>query len=478
MLARILLFGATTLLSACSSLPMTPTTPDIAVPVAWSTTLQSQPTGDKSVGIALAAWWDSFGDPMLGMLVRQALQANTSVMSAQAALRQARALRDVAAASLRPVASFSSSAQRSKTGNAGANSLASAGIDASWEADLFGANRYGVRAAEAGAQAAVATLASVQVSIAAEVALAYIQLRGAQARLLIARANLASQLETLQITGWRVQAGLLTSLEGEQARAASEQTQAQIPALEANVAQIAHALAVLCAQPPAGLQSQLAGVAPVPQAPDELALSLPADTLRQRPDVAAAEYEVRAALARVSAADAARYPGFRLAGSLGLNAASLAALGSGAVARTILASVSGPLFDGGSRRAQVRAQQAALEQARLAYGEAILTALKDVEDALSALEGDRGRLLHLRYAAEAAVNAELLARQRYTGGVVDFQVVLETQRSLLALQDAVASTSADFSADHVRLYKALGGGWTPDRAAMRGPDGTVSGNAQ
>lgn len=478
MLARILFIGATTLLSACSSLPMTPTTPGIAVPVAWSTTLQSQPTGDKSVGIALAAWWDSFGDPMLGMLVRQALQANTSVMSARAALRQARALRDVAAASLQPVASFSGSAQRSKTGSADANSFASAGIDASWEADLFGANRYGVLAADAGAQAAVATLASVQVSIAAEVALAYIQLRGAQARLAIALANLGSQMETLQITGWRVQAGLLTSLEGEQARAASEQTQAQIPALEANVSQIAHALAVLCARPPAALQSQLVSVAPVPQPPEEMVLSLPADTIRQRPDVAAAEYEVSAASARVDAADALRYPGFRLAGSFGLNATSLVALSSGEVVRTILASMSGPLFDGGSRHAQVRAQQAALEQARQSYREAILAALKDVEDALSALEGDRQRLLHLRYAAEAAVNADLIARQRYAGGVVDFQVVLDTQRSLLALQDAVASTSADFSADHVRLYKALGGGWTPDHAGTGGPDEIVRRQAQ
>ena len=332
-----------------------------------------------------------------------------------------------------------------------------------------------MRAAEAGAQAAVATLASVQVSIAAEVALAYIQLRGAQARLAIARANLASQLETLQITGWRVQAGLLTSLEGEQARAASEQTQAQIPALEANVAQIAHALALLCGQPPAALQAQLARVSPVPQPLEDLALSLPADTLRQRPDVAAAEHEVSAAMARVGAADAARYPGFRLAGSLGLSATSLAALGSGEVVRTILASLSGPLFDGGSRRAQLRAQQAVLEQARLSYRDAILAALKEVEDALSALEGDRARLLHLRNAAEAAVNADLIARQRYAGGVVDFQVVLDTQRSLLALQDAVAATSADFSADHVRLYKALGGGWTPDRAAPGRADGTVRG---
>lgn len=469
--------GAMALLSACSSLPMAPQPgPGIVVPAAWSRSLPSTPPGEPAGSIPLARWWDFFGDPLLGTLVRQALQANNNILGAQAALRQARALRDAAAASLQPAVSYSGSAQRSQTGSAGANRSAAVAIDASWEADLFGRQRYGVRAAEAGAQAAMASLGSVQVSVAAEVALAYIQLRGAQSRLAIARANLDSQVELLQITGWRVQAGLLSSLEGEQARAASEQTRAQIPALEANMAQVAHALAVLCGQPPAALQAQLANVSPIPQPRGELVLSLPADTLRQRPDVAAAEHEVRAAMARVGAADAARYPGFRLAGSLGINAASLAALGSGELARTILASVSGPLFDGGRLRAELRAQQAALDQARLSYRDAILAALKEVEDALSALEGDRVRLLHLRNAAGAAVNADLIARQRYAGGVVDFQVVLDTQRSLLALQDAVASTSADFSAGHVRLYKALGGGWTPDRAMPAGP-ATVHGLA-
>ncbi|MCC6071786.1 efflux transporter outer membrane subunit [Massilia sp. GCM10020059] len=477
MLHRIVLVGAATLLSACRSVPLSSiSTPGVAVPAAWSTALQSH--GDMPYRTGLTAWWDNFDDPMLTMLVGQALKDNTNVMSAQAALRQARAIRDVAGAALLPALAFSSSAQQSKTGSAGANRVATAGIDASWEADLFGANRYGLRAAEASTNAAVTTLASARLSIAAEVALAYIQLRGTQARLAIARANLGSQRETLQITGWRVQAGLLTALEGEQARAASEQTEAQIPALEANIAQIAHALALLCALPPARLQAQLALARPVPQPRAGIVLSVPAETLRQRPDIATAEHQVRAAMARVDAADALRYPEFRLAGSLGLHAASLTGLASGEVARTILANVAAPLLDGGSRQAQVRAQQAALEQAQLSYREAILAALKDVEDALLALESDRKRLSHLGYAAEAAANAELLARQRYAGGVVDFQVVLDTQRSLLALQDAVASTSADFSASHVRLYKALGGGWSRGHAAGVGPDGAVDGQAQ
>lgn len=451
--------AALVLLSACAGVPDAPVAPpDIAVPPAWSL---ATPVG----GAALADWWRNFDDPVLDQLMRLSLRDNGGVRSAEAALRQARALRDVAGAPLRPALDASGSAQRGKAGVADAASVFAAGLDASWELDLFGANRWAWRAADADAAAGAATLAAVQVSTAAEVALAYIALRGAQARLAIARASLASQRDTLQITDWRVQAGLLTSLEGEQARAASEQTAAQIPVLEASIAQGGHALALLCGLAPAALQAQLAGTGAQPQPRAELAVSLPLDTLRQRPDVAAAERHFGAALARVGQADAARYPDFRLAGSLGLRTASLGALGSGVLTRTILASVSAPLFDGGGRRAQLRAQQALLEQARVAYRDSMLTALQEVEDALAALAGDRVRLLHLRNAAEAAGNADLIARQRFASGLVDFQTVLDTQRSLLSLQDAVAAGSADVGADHVRLYKALGGGWHAERLA-------------
>ena len=329
--------------------------------------------------------------------------------------------------------------------------------------DIFGANRSALDSSEATARASAAGLGDVQVSIAAEVALAYIALRGAQRQLAIANDNLASQRETLQITLWRLQAGLVTSIEAEQARTAVEQTGALLPALQTSIDQTCHALAVLTGQPPAALLTQLAAAGPVPQAADDLALSIPAETLRQRPDVRAAEHQVTAAVGRVRQAEAARLPNFRLGGSLGLNALSLGSLTDGAsVVSALLADAFMPIFDGGGRSAQVRAEQAALDQALAAYQAAVLTALQDVEDALVALRGDRERLLRLENAAEAAGNAALLARQRYSSGLVDFQTVLDTQRSQLATQDSVANARADVSADHVRLYKALGGGWLPD----------------
>jgi NodT family efflux transporter outer membrane factor (OMF) lipoprotein len=409
---------------------------------------------------SLVQWWQRFNDPLLSSLVTNALQANTTVWSAQAALQQSRALRDVQNAALLPGVSASGSAQRGRSGGNEASNSFNAGLDASWEPDVFGGKRSALNASEADAQAAQASLSDVQVSVAAEVALAYIQLRGLQAQLMIARNNLESQLETQQLTDWRAQAGLITSLEVEQARTASEQTSAQIPTLEASIEKTSHSLAVLTGQAPASLQVLLREPLAIPQAAENLALDIPAQTLRQRPDVRAAELRVQSALQRVSAADAARYPSFSISGSVGLNALTLGALTNGAsVASALLAGVSVPLFDGGAGRAQVLVQEAALEQARSSYQSVVLTALKDVEDALVSLVGDRTRLTHLKSAAAAADNAAQLARNRFNSGLIDFQTVLQTQRTLLTTQDSVASTTADIGTDHVRLYKALGGGW-------------------
>jgi NodT family efflux transporter outer membrane factor (OMF) lipoprotein len=444
-------------LSGCAALsPPSTALPGTPTPAAWSTGVAM-----SEAAISLAEWWQRFNDPLLTELVTQALQVNTTVRAAQAALLQARALRDVKAAGLLPTVTGSVSAQRSQSEGSDAGNTFRAGFDASWEIDVFGARHSALNASEADARAAAATLADAQVSIAAEVAVTYTELRGLQARLIIARNNLASQTETQQITDWRVQAGLASSLDLEQARSASAQTGALIPALETSVAQAQNSLAVLTGQAPGALRATLSASGPSIQAPMDLAISFPAQTLRQRPDVRAAEHRVSAALARVAQADAERYPTFQISGSLGLSALTLTGLtAGGAAVNALLASISAPLFDGGAARAQVRAQEAGLEQERVGYQAAVLTALKDVEDSLVALQGDRERLILLQVAAEAAANADLLARQRYESGLIDFRSVLETQRTLLLTQDAVESTRASLNSDHVRLYKALGGGWT------------------
>ena len=435
----------------------------IDLPEQWLQAPQAADLAAAPDSAALAQWWQHFGDAELAALIVQALQAGTSVRSAQATLAQARALRDVAQAGRWPEVGASASVQRSRSGAASASQDWSAGLDAAWEPDLTGRQRGAVEASEADLEADRYGLEQARVALAAEVALSYIELRGLQARLAIARANLVVQQEALQISDWRVQAGLASSLDLEQARAATEQTRAQIPALQSSLARSAHALALLGGRPPAATQALLAQARPLPVAPAALALSFPAETLRQRTDLRAAEQRVFAALARVRQADAARWPSLRLAGSLGLAAARPSDwLDWTSLTRQLLVSLSASLFDGGGARAQVRAQQAALEQARIGYEAAVLGALQEVEDALAALAGDRERLARLQAAAEAAANAELLARQRYASGLIDFRTVLDTQRTLLSAQSDLETTRAALSADHVRLYLALGGGWTPD----------------
>lgn len=451
--------GLALLLQGCAHrAPVASETPGAALPVAWNAPL---PAGVAVLPQAddLARWWERFGDPQLSALVAQALQAHPSALSAQAALRQARAQARVQAAGMLPDVSLSGSAQRNRSGGQTGNSF-QVGLDAGWEPDLFGRLDAGVQASEADARAAQASLEQVHVSLSAEVALQYISLRSLQQRLAIAQRNLETQQQTLQITDWRVQAGLATSLVAEQARAAAEQTAAQVPQLQASLAQARHALAVLTGQAPAALDAALAAPQAVPQPSQALALDIPADTLRQRPDVRVAQERVQAALARVSQADAARYPSLRLSGSLGLRALTLGALGdSASLVHSLLGSVAVPLFDGGATQAQVQVQQAALEQARQAYQLAVLTALKEVEDALVALQGEAARLAHLQQATQAAGNAALLAQQRYASGLIDFASVLETQRTQLATQDALATSQANLGSNHVRLFKALGGGW-------------------
>lgn len=443
--------------------------PALAIPSVWA----SNSTVAAVTPSALKLWWEQLHDAQLNQLVTQALARNTDVRSARAALQQARALRDAQASTLLPQLGANAFAQRSRNGAASANSFA-LGLDASWEPDIFAGNHAALNAAQADAQAAASTLGQVQLSLVAEVAATYVGLRSLQARLDITRRSLVTQADSLQLARWRTQAGLSSSLDVEQALASYEQTRAQLPVLERSLAQTFHTLAVLTGQAPGPLQNSLID-APVPLVADELAIALPAATLRQRADVRAAEQRLQAAWQRLAQADAQRYPQFQISGSLGLRALALSALDNGAsVVNSLLTSVSVPLFDGGAARARVRVQDAVLEQARVNYEATVLSALQDVENALVSLQNNRERGQRLVAAQTAATSAEQLARQRYASGLIDFRTVLDSQRTLLAVQDALASTQADLSIDHIRLYQALGGGWvTDDRHSPSSPRGNA-----
>ncbi len=409
----------------------------------------------------LQHWWTRFEDPMLSRLIEGALATNTSISAARATLRQAYALRDISRAALLPQANFSASTQRNVVGTSSYNTYATT-LNGSWELDVFGARKSALNASAADAQSNAATLGAVQIAIAQEVALGYITLRVSQSRLVIAGQSAATQTETLQIAEWRLQAGLIASTDVEQARAALEQTYALLPALQATIEKAGNLLATLSTLGAADVQSLTDNtvVVPIPTTLQEGTLGTPQDTLLQRADVRAAQFQVTRALALIEQAKAQRLPVFTLGASVGANAGAPATLGdTDSRLGAISASMVLPLIDGGAARAQVRAQEAALQLARSNYQSAAATAVQEVEDALTGLRTDRERLIRLRNAAAAATSAASLAASRYSSGLVDFQVVLETQRNQLSTQDAVAGASADIGTDQVNLFKALGGGW-------------------
>ena len=464
-------------LGGCSSLTTPPAEARIEVPAAWAAgeALGASATTREPAEPALAwwawrTWWASFGDAQMTFLIEQALQASPSLAQAESRLRQARARQDVSVAAIGAPVTATGSGRASRQEGLAATHSVSIGLDASWEPDLWGAVRADIRAASASVRGSQASLAGARLAIAGEVALQALQARGLQERLAIARLNLANQQQTVRIVGWRREAGLATDLDVQQALASAAQTEAQIPVLQTALRQAEHALATLTGQP-AGSVWLTEG--PQPRPPASLSLALPADVLRQRPDVAAAQAGVEAAAARVVQARASRLPSLALGGSIGLSALRGSSLGPGAGVASLAASVSLPIFDSGRREAQVRVQDAALDEARGAYRAAVLAALQDVEDNLVALARTQQQLGHLEAAATAAQAAARLAEQRYASGLVDFPTVLGAQRTQLAAEDARASGRTSFNTLHVRLFKALGGGWLPDEAPPpREPDET------
>jgi NodT family efflux transporter outer membrane factor (OMF) lipoprotein len=405
----------------------------------------------------LARWWERFDDPLLTRLVDDATAGNLDIAAASARLVQAREALVQARAGQLPTVTGSAGAGRNfGTGNN--NGSFSLGADAAWEVDLFGRLRRGVEAARADAETSYYDREALRVALAAEVATNYVDARLAQERLAIARDTLTIADDNLQIATWRRQAGLVSSLDVEQARAARAQTAASIPSLETGFSSATYRIAVLTGRAPGTLTDELAAAKPIPAAPATVAVGIPADTLRQRPDVRAAERTLAAQTARIGVAEAQLYPDLRLSGNIGTSALSIGGLFN-AITGGIFSSLSQTLFDGGRLRSQVRAQRAATEAALATYHQTVLTSLEEIQNALEALQAARARETQFAIALDAARNSELLARTQYRSGLTDFQQLLEAERTLLAARDGVASSRGDEALALVQLYRALGGGW-------------------
>lgn len=473
-LVLLVLVGAA---SGCAARAGVPVVAQPAEAPAWTTTA----AGVSATGSGdLSKWWTRLGDERLTALIERALNDGPTVELAQARLRQARAQQAQAAAALWPTVTASGSGSGRRSANRvfspdGSQTVSNnvftgsygGSLDASWEPDVFGTARRGIDAARADVAASIADLQSTHVSMAAEVALSYAELRALQARLDISRRNEASQAETLELTGFRAQAGLVGSVDVEQARANLEQTRAQIPTLEASIAQATFRLATLTGSPAGSLTAELEQAAALPAVPGEIAVGIPAETLRQRPDVRAAELRIVAETARLAQANLRRYPRFSLSGTLGVEVLTGAMTGGTNLVASMASGVTQTLFDGGRIRQQIEIQNAVQEQAVATYESTVLTAIEDVERALVSFDAARRRLESLREATTAAENAATLARSQYGAGLADFESVLITERSVLTLQDGVAQTEGDRLGALIQLYKALGGGWSPDVATVQ-----------
>jgi len=405
-------------------------------------------------------WWAKFDDPMLAALVEQGRTANLDIGQALTRLRQARESLIQSRATLLPTVSASGGASRNQgvTGGTFASDSFSIGADASYQVDLFGGNRRGVEASSAAYQAAGFDYAAVLISVQAEIARNYVLARLAQTQLANARDSLAIQEDNLQIAGWRVQAGLVSSIDAEQARAARAQTAATIPSIEANYNSFVSRLGVLTGQAPGALKAQMEAPRPIPVGPASVAVGIPAETLRQRPDVRSAERNLAAATARIGVAQAQLYPQLSIGGNLGSGGGAIGTLFD-TISGRLFANIAQTIFDGGRLRSQVRGNEAAAEGAFLNYKQTVLTGLEDVENAIVALNAAQERARQFAIAFDAANNTAILARIQYRSGLTDFTTLNQAESALLSARNGQAQAQADQATALIALYLALGGGW-------------------
>lgn len=457
MKSRAAILLATVLLSACATVGpdyRAPGANALAVPESYHGA-PSSPSPDD-----LASWWQKLDDPLLDSVVERAIAGNLDLAVALSRLAQARESLVQARAGRLPTIGAGAGVRETVDRDGTSDPVLSLDADVSWEADLFGGISRSIEAARADAQASEYDLAAVRVAVVAEAVTNYVEARLAQQRLALARDSLAIADENLEIAGWRVQAGLVSSLDVEQARGARAQTAASIPNLESAFSSAVFRLSVLTGQPPAALMSELEKAGPVPAAPVRIAAGIPADTLRQRPDVRAAERTLASQTARIGVAEAQLYPSLQLSGNIGSAAMGIGGLVD-QITGTLFAGLSQLIFDGGRTRSQVRAQEAAAEGALAGYRQTVLTALEDVENALAALKAAEQRRTEFAVALDAADNQTILARSSYRAGLTDFQTLLEAERSLISAREGLLTSEADRTLAFVRLSQALGGGWSP-----------------
>jgi multidrug efflux system outer membrane protein len=423
--------------------------------------------GPYSGADAQAKFWTEFGDDTLNRLVDQALEANHDLRIALGRLVEARAIRREARFDLAPTVTAAGgytkerfAAVDSPTGGPFNTRFYDAGFDAFWELDLFGRVRRSVEAQSAEVQGAEAGLRDAQVSVTAEVARTYFELRGAQVQLAVARRNVDNQRETLKLAETRLEAGRSTELDTARAGSQLSSTLATIGPLEAQVARAIHRLAVLTGRQPNALDELLVPARELPELPQISAVGDPAGLLRRRPDIRVAERELAASTARIGVAVGDLFPKVTFNGSFTYAGTEPASLGSSASRGYVIGpAISWAAFDLGRVQARIAQSHARADVALAGYEQTVLRALEETENALVTHARTRESLKDAADAARQSLTAARIARTRYEGGLVDFLEVLDAERTQLAAEDRLAQSRTDAATSLIAVYKALGGGW-------------------
>ncbi len=443
--------------------------PDVSTPKQWSAPIATTPQVK-----ALEKWWQNFNDPILNQLIIDAINTNLDLKQTLERVKDARTQRSATIAAGLPSFSgknninrrLNSSASTSSTSQAGGFGLSNQiinllqlGIDAQWEVDFFGGVQRAVEAADATIDSEIENRRDVLVTLLGEVARNYIELRGNQQLIAITEANLHSQQDTLDLLKVRQQAGLADMSEIAQAEAELATINAQFPSYETAVKQAIHALSLLLAKQPDALMARLEPIAAIPIVKTTVLPDLPSALLQRRPDIRYAERQLAVANAQIGIATSELYPKFNLAEFLGVQNTNITNFTPIGKSWSLGATLTMPLFNWGRLNANIKSKEAQYQQSLLGYQKTVLTAFKEVEDALVAYDKEQQKQLALQQAVTANQQAVQLATERYEKGLSNFINVLSSQQSLYQAQSLLVSSKAKTSADLVLLYKVLGGGW-------------------
>lgn len=469
---RGIAIGALMLVSGCAgqSMPAPRAMPPF-VPPAWALVEPSP------VDTALAEYWKLLNDPLVSDYVARAIANNRDLAAASARIVQARAGVRAAQASYLPQINASGSSRRDIGDLATDDLQFSLGADARWEADLFGRIGFDVAVNREQLRAAGFALADLQRLIIGQVAQTAVSARALSFQLQIARETLQVQDENLQIARWRLQAGLVSSLDVEQARSQRAQTAASIPALERDLAASANTISTLIGEAPGPVLAAFQAAEPIPVPPAAIGYPVPAQVLRNRPDIRQAEANLLAAGAQIGLVRSQLFPLVQLSGNIGTASVGVSDLFD-LITGGLVASVSQLIFDGGRVRAQVAGAQAQADIALAGWEQSIFRALEDVETASVALQSARSRVEIFIEAVDAAQNAALLSRGQYQAGLIDFQVLLVAENQLLTARNALAASQAERANAFVRLTQALGGGWEAQETETKPGDDAGEGNVE